>query len=350
MIWNDRSHHTLLRHLVCEHLKTHASRYEGFVIGDTGYNAYVRNMKKTTTWGDHITLAACASVLDRTIVVCDGSNTLIEAVPIDSTGGELGPDVWLAYLPEQHYRATRESMDDSDGDGAGGGQPARAGRKRLGMMAWLRNAFGVKEGATAATAGSAASVEYEPTSDEDRITEDIWKGSLSGSLSPRTIQHRKRIAAEWEKFVDENARKEWAKNAGLWDATRGVPCPYPANGVPDVTDDTMKDPPVMTRFLRYYYASHRGMYGHDRPGLATMESTEIATRSVLGSKCSWSRRTGRSDFESMGPSIRKKRTGVRGSQDRDSAWGTSDALSKLILTRPWRRGGQRVELIHMHRA
>ena len=52
-----------LRLKVVEHIKLHANRYKDYLINDTIDN-YTHNMLLTSTWGDQITLAAAADVLN----------------------------------------------------------------------------------------------------------------------------------------------------------------------------------------------------------------------------------------------------------------------------------------------
>lgn len=184
-----------------------------------------------------------------------------------------------------------------------------------------------------------APLEGEIESPEEGVDEDtandeaiasLWAGSRKTNIGPHTKKSNARIAKKWEEFVSTNAKKKWAKAAGLWNARDKSPCPYPDNGVPDRTSDMLKDPPVMTRFLYDYYLSHSGMYGHARPCLRTIESVEIMVRRVLASRCKWRQDGVRNDFIGRGPCYHNKRSAATGSQSGLSPWQTSRAIEPLV--------------------
>eukprot|EP00899_Mesostigma_viride_P012515 jgi/Mesvir1/21264/Mv21665-RA.1 len=59
-LYRTPTNHRAVRSAVVKQLKQHPAQFSGYIPGD--YHAYVRDMSRSGTWGDHITLQAVADV------------------------------------------------------------------------------------------------------------------------------------------------------------------------------------------------------------------------------------------------------------------------------------------------
>ena len=110
---NTNDHIEVRQHIVQE-LRDHPERYRDFneQWGDGNnctWDDYVSKMSKQGEWGGHTTLQAAANAYQRIIhVVASNPNggsyhTAITPVSSIPTNGD---DIWIAYLNDNHYRAT----------------------------------------------------------------------------------------------------------------------------------------------------------------------------------------------------------------------------------------------------
>merc|ERR1712007_276201 len=79
-LFGTEESHLTVRKLALVELTENRSRYEAFVPGS--FDAYVHHMRSVGTWGDNVTLQACADVLGSRIwVFTTLSDRILEIVP-----------------------------------------------------------------------------------------------------------------------------------------------------------------------------------------------------------------------------------------------------------------------------
>ncbi|XP_073295011.1 OVARIAN TUMOR DOMAIN-containing deubiquitinating enzyme 11-like [Primulina huaijiensis] len=95
-------YHKYVRKEVVKQLKLHRNLYESYV--PMKYRRYVQKMKRSTEWGDHVTLQAAADRFEvRICLVTSFRDTcFIEILP-----KEKNPlrDLWLSFWSEVHYNS-----------------------------------------------------------------------------------------------------------------------------------------------------------------------------------------------------------------------------------------------------
>lgn len=89
------------------------AKLKEFGFNDDGWEAYLAMMSLSGTWGDHLTLVACAELFQVRIVIvtsaADESQAVIEIVPT-TTGKETSSlsTIYLCHYAEFHYGTLRE--------------------------------------------------------------------------------------------------------------------------------------------------------------------------------------------------------------------------------------------------
>ncbi|KZV54628.1 hypothetical protein F511_02662 [Dorcoceras hygrometricum] len=95
-------YHKFVRKEVVKQLKLHRNLYESYV--PMKYRRYVRKMKRSSEWGDHITLQAAADRFEARICLVTSfrDTCFIEILP-----KEKNPlrDLWLSFWSEVHYNS-----------------------------------------------------------------------------------------------------------------------------------------------------------------------------------------------------------------------------------------------------
>ncbi|CAL0323069.1 unnamed protein product [Lupinus luteus] len=119
-LFRNPDHHKYVRRQVTKQLKHNKTLYESYV--PMKYNSYLKQMKKSGEWGDHITLQAAADRFDAKICLVTSfrDNGYIEILPTDKTHTK---ELWLSFWSEVHYNSLY-----TDGD-----VPCRVTRKKY----WL---------------------------------------------------------------------------------------------------------------------------------------------------------------------------------------------------------------------
>uniref|UniRef100_A0A2P2JX39 ubiquitinyl hydrolase 1 n=1 Tax=Rhizophora mucronata TaxID=61149 RepID=A0A2P2JX39_RHIMU len=107
-LFRNPDHHKHVRKQVVKQLKHFRKLYEGYV--PMNYKSYLKTMKKSGEWGDHITLQAAADRFGAKIsLVTSFRDTFyIEIMPKDKTPTR---EVWLSFWSEVHYNSLYGSGD-----------------------------------------------------------------------------------------------------------------------------------------------------------------------------------------------------------------------------------------------
>ncbi|XP_015958421.1 OVARIAN TUMOR DOMAIN-containing deubiquitinating enzyme 11 isoform X1 [Arachis duranensis] len=119
-LFRNPEYHKHVRRQVIKQLKHHKKLYEGYV--PMKYKSYLKMMKKSGEWGDHITLQAAADRFNAKICLVTSfrDTCYIEILPTDKN---YTIELWLSFWSEVHYNSLYASGD----------VPARAPRKKY----WL---------------------------------------------------------------------------------------------------------------------------------------------------------------------------------------------------------------------
>jgi hypothetical protein len=111
LLHGSSEEHARVRARAVAELAGHAKRYEGFhdtgIGGDAGYREYIERMSRRDQWGDHVTLLAAARAYEAVVYVVTDRWERPVVVNAPTHGGEERRALWLGFLPEVHYRATR---------------------------------------------------------------------------------------------------------------------------------------------------------------------------------------------------------------------------------------------------
>ena len=119
-LFRNPEYHKHVRRQVIKQLKHHKKLYEGYV--PMKYKSYLKMMKKSGEWGDHITLQAAADRFNAKICLVTSfrDTCYVEILPTDKN---YTIELWLSFWSEVHYNSLYASGD----------VPARAPRKKY----WL---------------------------------------------------------------------------------------------------------------------------------------------------------------------------------------------------------------------
>ncbi|KQJ93525.1 OTU domain-containing protein DDB_G0284757 isoform X2 [Brachypodium distachyon] len=107
-IFRNANHHKHVRKAVVKQLKEYRKHYEGYVPLD--YKVYLKKMKRSGEWGDHVTLQAAADRFAAKICLLTSfrDTCLIEIVPRDVAPTR---ELWLSFWCEVHYNSLYATED-----------------------------------------------------------------------------------------------------------------------------------------------------------------------------------------------------------------------------------------------
>ncbi|XP_039021219.1 OVARIAN TUMOR DOMAIN-containing deubiquitinating enzyme 11-like [Hibiscus syriacus] len=100
--------HKHVRRQIVKQLKHSKKLYEGYV--PMKYKSYLKKMKKSGEWGDHITLQAAADRFGAKICLVTSfrDTCYIEIMPKQASPSR---EVWLSFWSEVHYNSLYASGD-----------------------------------------------------------------------------------------------------------------------------------------------------------------------------------------------------------------------------------------------
>ncbi|CAD6342821.1 unnamed protein product [Miscanthus lutarioriparius] len=101
-IFRNPDYHKHVRKAVMKQLKEFRKQYESYVPME--YKVYLKKMKRSGEWGDHLTLQAAADRFGAKICLLTSfkDTCLIEIVPRDLTPTK---ELWLSFWCEVHYNS-----------------------------------------------------------------------------------------------------------------------------------------------------------------------------------------------------------------------------------------------------
>lgn len=101
-LFRNPDYHKHVREAVVKQLKHYRKNYEGYV--PMNYKTYLRDMKRSGEWGDHLTLQAAADRFCAKICLVTSfrDTCLIEIVPKDQNPTR---ELWLSFWSEVHYNS-----------------------------------------------------------------------------------------------------------------------------------------------------------------------------------------------------------------------------------------------------
>jgi hypothetical protein len=101
-IFRNPEYHKHVRKAVMKQLKEFRKQYESYVPME--YKLYLKQMKRSGEWGDHLTLQAAADRYGAKICLLTSfkDTCLIEIVPRDLTPTKV---LWLSFWCEVHYNS-----------------------------------------------------------------------------------------------------------------------------------------------------------------------------------------------------------------------------------------------------
>ena len=101
-LFRDQERHAEIRAAVVAQLRRDREAYSVFVPED--FDAYVREMSRATTWGDHITLQAAADAYGVAMCVISSykDNFVIEIQPTAKRSERV---LWISFWAEVHYNS-----------------------------------------------------------------------------------------------------------------------------------------------------------------------------------------------------------------------------------------------------
>lgn len=101
-IFRNPDYHKHVRKAVVKQLKEFRKHYEGYVPME--YKVYLKKMKRSGEWGDHVTLQAAADRFAAKICLLTSfrDTCLVEIVPRDATPTR---ELWLSFWCEVHYNS-----------------------------------------------------------------------------------------------------------------------------------------------------------------------------------------------------------------------------------------------------
>ncbi|XP_031373833.1 OVARIAN TUMOR DOMAIN-containing deubiquitinating enzyme 11 isoform X2 [Punica granatum] len=109
-LFRNPEYHKAVRKQVVKQLKHHRKLYEGYV--PMKYRSYVKKMKKSGEWGDHVTLQAAADHFGAKICLV---TSFRDSGYIEITPNGMIPtrQLWLSFWSEVHYNSLYERGDIS---------------------------------------------------------------------------------------------------------------------------------------------------------------------------------------------------------------------------------------------
>ncbi|KAL4320482.1 hypothetical protein AHAS_Ahas14G0014900 [Arachis hypogaea] len=101
-LFRNPEYHKHVRRQVIKQLKHHKKLYEGYV--PMKYKSYLKMMKKSGEWGDHITLQAAADRFNAKICLVTSfrDTCYVEILPTDKN---YTIELWLSFWSEVHYNS-----------------------------------------------------------------------------------------------------------------------------------------------------------------------------------------------------------------------------------------------------
>ncbi|KAG7037516.1 OTU domain-containing protein-like protein, partial [Cucurbita argyrosperma subsp. argyrosperma] len=101
-LFRNPEYHKHVRKAVIKQLKKFRKLYEGYV--PMKYKIYLKKMKKSGEWGDHVTLQAAADRFDAKICLVTSfrDTCYIEILPKDNNHNK---ELWLSFWCEVHYNS-----------------------------------------------------------------------------------------------------------------------------------------------------------------------------------------------------------------------------------------------------
>lgn len=101
-LYRNPDYHKHVRKEVLKQLKHFRKLYENYV--PMSYKTYLKSMKRSGEWGDHLTLQAAADRFGAKICLLTSfrDTSLIEIVPRDNTPSR---ELWLSFWSEVHYNS-----------------------------------------------------------------------------------------------------------------------------------------------------------------------------------------------------------------------------------------------------
>ncbi|XP_038899327.1 OVARIAN TUMOR DOMAIN-containing deubiquitinating enzyme 11 isoform X1 [Benincasa hispida] len=107
-LFRNPDYHKHVRKAVIKQLKKFRKLYEGYV--PMKYKTYLKKMKKSGEWGDHVTLQAAADRFAAKICLVTSfrDTCYIEILPKDNNPNK---ELWLSFWCEVHYNSLYASGD-----------------------------------------------------------------------------------------------------------------------------------------------------------------------------------------------------------------------------------------------
>lgn len=70
-LYGSSEHHQHVRETACSHIQSNPGEYEVFFEGADHLQEYVEAMREVNTWGDELTMKACADAFGYDHVCCE---------------------------------------------------------------------------------------------------------------------------------------------------------------------------------------------------------------------------------------------------------------------------------------
>ncbi|MCL7021397.1 hypothetical protein MKW94_016980 [Papaver nudicaule] len=107
-LFRNPDHHKHVRKQVVKQLKHFKTLYESYV--PMNYKSYLKKIKRSGEWGDHVSLQAAADRYEAKICLLTSfrDTCFIEIVPNDKTPSR---ELWLSFWSEVHYNSLYASGD-----------------------------------------------------------------------------------------------------------------------------------------------------------------------------------------------------------------------------------------------
>ncbi|KAI3965846.1 hypothetical protein MKX01_010803 [Papaver californicum] len=107
-LFRNPDHHKHVRKQVVKQLKHFKTLYESYV--PMNYKTYLKKLKRSGEWGDHVSLQAAADRFEAKICLLTSfrDTCFIEIVPNDKTPSR---ELWLSFWSEVHYNSLYASGD-----------------------------------------------------------------------------------------------------------------------------------------------------------------------------------------------------------------------------------------------
>ncbi|RAL47499.1 hypothetical protein DM860_011237 [Cuscuta australis] len=105
-IFQNPGHHKYVRRQVVKQLKRYRTLYEGYI--PMAYKSYLKKMKRSGEWGDHVTLQAAADRFEAKICLVTSfrDTCYIEIIP--NNNRQPSKELWLSFWSEVHYNSLYE--------------------------------------------------------------------------------------------------------------------------------------------------------------------------------------------------------------------------------------------------